>query len=33
MNDFSYREMQIDDYEQLLGLWQACEGLSIRDAD
>jgi ribosomal protein S18 acetylase RimI-like enzyme len=25
--------MQIDDYEQLLGLWRACEGLSIRDAD
>jgi ribosomal protein S18 acetylase RimI-like enzyme len=25
--------MQTEDYDELLGLWQACEGLSIRDAD
>jgi len=25
--------MQLDDYDEVLRLWAACEGLSIRDAD
>jgi ribosomal protein S18 acetylase RimI-like enzyme len=25
--------MQIDDYDEVLRLWAACEGLSVRDAD
>lgn len=28
-----YRCMQISDYESVVQLWQACEGLSLRDAD
>ncbi|HKJ50907.1 MAG TPA: GNAT family N-acetyltransferase [Gammaproteobacteria bacterium] len=33
MNEFQYRRMQIDDYDEVLCLWAACEGLSIREAD
>lgn len=28
-----YRAMRISDYDDVLQLWQACEGLSLRDAD
>lgn len=33
MEQIDYRPMRIDDYDEVLRLWQACEGLSIRDAD
>lgn len=33
VNEFHYRRMQIDDYDEVLRLWATCEGLSIRDAD
>lgn len=28
-----YRAMQISDYDAVIQLWRACEGLSLRDAD
>ena len=29
----NYRVMQITDYDAVVALWRACEGLSLRDAD
>jgi ribosomal protein S18 acetylase RimI-like enzyme len=29
----NYRAMQITDYDAVVALWRACEGLSLRDAD
>jgi len=33
VNAIEYRNMRIADYQAVVELWQACEGLSIRDAD
>lgn len=33
MTEIEYREMRIADYQAVIELWRACDGLSIRDAD
>ena len=33
MNNYSFREMTMSDYERVLALWQRTPGLGLSDAD